>query len=657
MRYNARSPIRDISGNKNERVRSLMKVKLQRVFSLLLVLMLAFGCTFLTAYAEEDDVLPDEGEMDLDVVFVLDASGSMLSSDPNRIALDAFNLFVDLCDESCGVGYSVYTEKIKATGKIVDIKDSKALTKVKKEIAGLEYDPYGDTDIALGLTNAMKIFQEQKEADRKKNRAIILLSDGNTHLLNGPRTLEASKKELKETLGKLNEMKIPVYTIGLNYDGTLDKNETYNISQSTGGKSFETKSSSELTGITSDIFSDIYKIEGTKREIDKGGNVKIIIRDNSVFYVNIIIRSQYSYSQLNPSLLSPLLKDVPLKDNENVKVTSTPSYTLIKLIYPDSGTYHLHLDNADSSNCTVTQLDFYSVYVSQSIPKNATLGKPVTLKANLKNKDAVVDDTDLLKTMSMITTVQRENGDKQEIELVRDSLGNFSAEFTPVAIGKYLVTTNAVTETFQKQSLTVEMEVGIVDEEPSVTPTYETEDKGGGDLSWIGPAGGYLIVIGGVVALGIILVAVFRSRKQKALISTVQSVSRQEPPKPAPAPKPTPVRKPAPKVENVKPSPKAEDPDLVDIPLLEHESLDKLIKKGTDDAFSTKSADDFATNVELEKLIKKGSEDPFHANADSYEVDPSLAALIKTGGNGLEGNKIQQEETNPDEDGEEGGSY
>ena len=155
---------------------------------------------------------------------------------------------------------------------------------------------------------------------------------------------------------------------------------------------------------------------------------------------------------MNPVLRSPSNVNVPLKNNPKLRFTSTPSYALIKLIYPESGIYTLHLDNADNTNCTVTQLDFYSVYVNQTMPETAGLGEPILIKSSLQNKDAVVDDIDLLNTMKMVAIITRDNGDRQEIELQRDSLGYYSAEFTPVAIGNYTVYTSAITEKFSKES-------------------------------------------------------------------------------------------------------------------------------------------------------------------------------------------------------------
>ena len=63
-----------------------MRIKFKRAFTAavsVLLLVSAF-CLPITARAENE--YEDEGKMNLDVVFVVDASGSMLYSDPDGIA-------------------------------------------------------------------------------------------------------------------------------------------------------------------------------------------------------------------------------------------------------------------------------------------------------------------------------------------------------------------------------------------------------------------------------------------------------------------------------------------------------------------------------------------------------------------------------------------
>jgi len=61
----------------------------------------------------------------------------------------------------------------------------------------------------------------------------------------------------------------------------------------------------------------------------------------------------------------------------------------------------------------------------------------------------------------------------------------------------------------------------------------------------------------------------------------------------------------APEIERVKEGPKATDPDYVNIPLVEHGSLESLIKKGPDEAFNA-NADDYKVDESLEAIIRKG---------------------------------------------------
>lgn len=622
-----------------------MKAKLKRSLSVLLAMIVTVGC-LMTFHVnaensgeesgETDEIAEyiDDGNMNLDIVFVLDASGSMLYSDPDGIALDAMNLFLDLCDDSCGVGYDVYTQKIMEEQDITSIKNSSDFDKIKNKIEKIKYDPVGDTDIALGLTRAMKIFEKNEKEDENRKKAIVLLSDGNTDLPNGPRTVAESKKEMETTLGELSKKEIPVYAIGLNSNGSLDKKELENIAKKSNGKSYETNTSDKLTYIISDIFSDIYDLEGVDREI-VNGDVKIPIKDNSVFYVNIIIRTKLSKEELSPMLTDPSGKAVSLTGDKKIKMTSAGSYTLIKLIYPESGTWNLHLNKATNDNCSVKQLDFYSVFIKQTVEKKAVVGDKITITASLNDGNGIVTDSDLLRTIEMTSKVSHSTGD-QEVALTRNSDGTFTGEFVPEYAGEYSIKTKAESDKFKKESGTSTVDVFLKTQgnTSEVSNSSDTDEEGGRIQSFI-------IVIGilvGLVVVVVVVLVIIGILRTKAEEAALRSVRHEEEPKPKPAPKP---------VETVKQGPKATDPDYVNVTLVEHDALENLIKKGTDDAFSTKNADEFKADENLEKLIKKGSDDPFHANAADYTVDPSLAALIKTGGDGL---GVGKEEESYDDD-------
>lgn len=489
----------------------------------------------------------------------------------------------------------------------------------------------------------MNIHLENESSDTQRKKAIILLSDGNTHLLNGPRTLEESNKELESTLKSLSDENIPVYSIGLNYDGTLDKNELEKISTKTNGKSYETNTSDNLITIISDIFSDIYKLGGTNCEI-KNGDVEINIKNNSIFYANIIIQSKLGVQELNPILTSPDGKNVSLTNNDNVKMTDTGSYILIKLIYPENGKWNLHLTNADASNCTVTQLDFYSIYIKQNIQSSATVGETIQIEASLNDNNGAVNDTDLLRTITMTATVS--NGkDNTDIVLKRASNGRYVGEFTMDTAGEYTIQTKAVSEKFEKESTVAKITIQTapesrIESEPSYVPEpqpSQTEDTSSDSTMVLMTI--VVVVIVAVLACIIVYVIV------KTIIANGKTRPHNEvqpQPKPEPQPpRPLPPEKPL----NL---PKPTDPEYVEIPDLEHAPLETLIKKGAEDPFNMK-AENYQADPSLEALIKKGADDPFNVKAEDYQVDPSLAALIKTGGKGLD-DKVSLEKDEPPED-------
>lgn len=67
----------------------------------------AFSFFNVPAYAEQENFA--SANMDLDIVFVIDASTSMKSSDPDKLAEEAAALFEQMGDDTIRVGYVFYS--------------------------------------------------------------------------------------------------------------------------------------------------------------------------------------------------------------------------------------------------------------------------------------------------------------------------------------------------------------------------------------------------------------------------------------------------------------------------------------------------------------------------------------------------------------------
>ena len=600
----------------------------KRIISLFMAVFVALSCFCVSVSAVESDIPEGNGNMYLDVVFVLDSSGSMLESDPNRVAADAFSLFVDLCDDTCGVGYTIYSHIIKESEKITTL-DDKHLSELRNKISGMNRNPQGDTDIALGLNKALELHKlnEQESGDSDRKKAVILLSDGNTHLIDGSKSDKQLEKEMNDVLGSLSEMEIPVYAIGLNYDGTLDKKETQKIASNTNGKAYEAKASEELPAIIADIFADVYEIKGDKKEIKDDGSVEVYIKDKSVSYVNLVIRSKLSLDQLNLKLLTPRREEVDISGNdENFVVTSTGSYILIKMVSPVSGRWKLVLDEAaNNENCIVTQLDFYSMYVKQNITdldNTLIVGESMGISASLYNESGIVRDKTLTENVKMITTVSG-NGETKTIELSRQDNNVFAGNIFLDAEGTYTVVTTAQSDNFNKQSTPITLVAKKYTEEEIAKIRRATGGDGEVsryDMSEHTPVFSPIVIISAVLTaaiLGVIILIValkLKERKDQLGLSLARATPHEENTEP-PAP-------PAPPIEKVKPMADPGEPEYVNVPLVEHGSLESLIKKGPDDAFNSNS-DAYQTDASLEAIIKKGPDNDlgFGSTASMEELN------------------------------------
>ena len=574
----------------------------------------------------------NDESLNLDVVFVLDASGSMLSSDPNRIATDAFNLFVDLCDSSCGVGYDVYTQEIIESMQITDIKDDNTLKNIRNKISKIRYVDGGGTDIALGLTEALHIFDKKNDSSAK--RAIILLSDGNSDLSGGPRTDKEAQKEMKETLSTLSKKSIPVYSIGLNCDGTLNTNELKNISDTTSGKIYEASKSEQLTGIVSDIFSDMYGIQSEKYTL-KDKKLDFKVTRSGLSHIDFVLEGKINTGELDIEFTDPAGNSLTPYNSDRVTVSKSNNYALIKLKQPEKGDWSISVKGADIGT-TVKRMDHFSIKVNQAVSKSATVGASSPITATLTDdKGNLLTDKELLESTTVVTTAVSENGHVTRITLESDGTGKFIGEFTPKNKGAYTLTTEASSDNFKKQSDSTTIYAAPVAQPQSSAEVSVNNDPPEEFMSL------FLTIVIAAASVAVVIVIIVVLVK----VAKKNKKNRPTPPPSAPKPQPKPQEK-TPRdtrpVDKFKNNKKAVDPDLVDYEKIEHDSLENLIKRGPDDAFN-KNADDIESNAELEKLIKKGPENSFSGTADDYQIDPNLANLIRTGGDGLGVGKAEEE--------------
>ncbi|UUZ85600.1 VWA domain-containing protein [Paenibacillus sp. P26] len=198
-----------------------------------------------------------DGDTRMDAVLSVDVSTSMNDSDVNKVSFEAVKMFVDMASvQGDKIGVVAYTDRIMREKAPLNIKDAKDKQDIKAFIDQLNRGPY--TDLAVGVDEAVKVLENG--ADPAHTPVVVLLTDGNNSAPSG-RTQEQSDKEMSDALARAKAKGIPIYTIGLNADGQLNKTVLERIAGETGGKSFVTSSADDLPGILSEIYARHLKLK------------------------------------------------------------------------------------------------------------------------------------------------------------------------------------------------------------------------------------------------------------------------------------------------------------------------------------------------------------------------------------------------------------
>ncbi|MGN0403360.1 MAG: VWA domain-containing protein [Acetatifactor sp.] len=268
-----------------------------------------------TAYAEE---IAFEKES-VDIIFVIDCSGSMKTNDSSKMGLNMVQAFVDIVQtENVRVGYVAYNDSILS----YSVPDSTATAvrrdSLKEELDAITYS--GDTDIGLGVSYAYELLA----AGKSTRKIMVLISDGETDLSRwNERTEEQSNQELEQCVQKCKEENIQIYTVAFGqYDGSKEVLEE--ITEQTQAKSYSAQGPEDLIEVLYGIFQDnlLYKIQQFSNGTYAGGiqEIKCVLDSLYLDEINILLISS-----------KPVGEAVVKYGKEEIPLTCLSHYAVVKI--------------------------------------------------------------------------------------------------------------------------------------------------------------------------------------------------------------------------------------------------------------------------------------------------------------------------------------
>lgn len=329
---------------KNRRVLRTLCLALSIVLSILQA-----GLFFDTARAAQN-----AANNRFNVVIVSDASGSMLSTDPEGLRFEAINQFINLLAEQGNLlGAVSFADNINATEELTKVDSAESKQKIADTLKNTPAK--GDTNIGEALQKAVTMLDEAGDKDLPS--IILFLSDGNTDLKD-KKDMENSLNMKADAIQAAREKGIAIYSVCLNANKKADVSEMEQISQATGGEFREVGSASDLQEVFNSFYNLIYGTSTTQlldEAFDESGvlETKFNVPGLGVEEINIIIYGKVSEVELFDA--QGQKKDVsPMEYNTFTMIKSTDvSAGEWKLITKGTAGNHIKINMVYNTNLEV----------------------------------------------------------------------------------------------------------------------------------------------------------------------------------------------------------------------------------------------------------------------------------------------------------------
>lgn len=429
---------------------------MKKAVSFLLSLILVAVIFPISSTAEE--MTKEKEYKALDLVVVVDSSGSMLSSDPERMAPDAVRMLTNMMPaEDSRVGLISFNEQptvLTTTGggepTLISLEDFTGVETIRTDIDSVEYN--GGTGIGNALNAATQLLNDNSQQDRSK--AIILFTDGVNDFDNDKIAMAACDDNEATAVKWAKENACPIYCVGYNYimpngESSMGENgeglqKLESIAANTNGQFKQCQNIEDmeqmliefLADVCDVIFDEVDTIPG-----DGGYHECSIDVSPSVVEVNIRIKGGDKDAIKNGDvhLYSPDGNEIKLENSDNVRYDVDATAASIKVLFPQSGNWLLTVNGINGEDIKVSRLEHFKMNLTSELifPQGNPVGVAysndnISIRAWLTYDGADITDTAIYDTVisATATCVSRaDQNDVQTVQLTRD--GNaFTGSFT-----------------------------------------------------------------------------------------------------------------------------------------------------------------------------------------------------------------------------------
>ena len=330
---------------------------------------------------------------------IVDASGSMLISDPDKLTSEALRLISNLApEEEATLGIWLFGEAPRV------LLPESIVNKATKAKLASYVDSYVTQDVQTDLEAIVKLLLDTPDSgglDAGFNRHWILVTDGMVDISLEDDVNKASRDRILNGLtDTLEENGIHLHTVSMT--GYTDKELLESLSLRTNATHTEVAIPEDLL----DTFDRIFSQASPSDQLPFDGNRFAV--DDAIDELTLVV---FHENGIQPHIIKPNGAILSLINDKNVSVSASDHYTLITVSNPDIGKWQI--DNVDlerSSIRVITHLSTQATKVSPVVFQN----EPIYSTVGLFEKDRLIQDEGILDLLAVTQTLVLLNGEKKE---------------------------------------------------------------------------------------------------------------------------------------------------------------------------------------------------------------------------------------------------
>jgi len=427
-------------------------MKSARIFSYLGISFALF-CGFIPVTAPAAD-------NPMDVIMLMDSSGSMKKTDPKFLRNPAAKLFISLLGEDDRVSIVSFSDEGYPVSYLSSAKNPSTQQRHFAAVDKISTKG-GSTNIPAALETAMKVYRRNAEPNRQLH--LILMTDGKVDVGSAKKNRELKQDLMQRIVPELAKQGIRLH--GIAFTDHSDSELLKQLSQQTGGRFYLAKTDKDLHS----VYTAIFENTKTPNQIPFNGDKFVI--DNSISEATVI----GSKSGNNPlTLVAP---NGQRYTNANapafVKWMETPQFDLITINTPQPGAWQLESSDNNNKAYVITDLELKTEFT----PARPDVGEGVLIKSWLEEKSQKLTKTEILSNLSVNINVSTPEGETHRLEMepysnydaANTSQGIFASYIAFPSKGQFQLNIQFDGKTFSRKAQ-LAVPVGLADAEIAGSP-------------------------------------------------------------------------------------------------------------------------------------------------------------------------------------------